>query len=367
MTPLVLLGEAWGAEEARYGAALVGPSGIELLTQLDEASVLTLTGEDKSYIRKYWDTRNPANLDAVWSLHSDEIHRTNVLNFHPHGNNLSTVCGPKASGVPGYPALVKSGYLDRQYASELERLADELVAHNPNLILCLGNTALWALAGKTGIKNLRGTTLYSTHTATGFKLLPTYHPAAVLRQWELRPTVVMDLMKARREKEYAEIRRPECSIWIEPNLEDIGRFIDTHVLTCDLLSVDIETAGQRVTCIGFAPRADLAIVIPFDDTRAANGCYWPTPQHETQCWNLIRSVLEDPTIPKLFQNGVYDIGFLLRSYGILVRGAKEDTMLLSHARQPESLKGLGYLGSIFTDHGSWKHMRKKDETIKRDA
>jgi uracil-DNA glycosylase len=366
VTPLVLLGESWGVEEARYGSALVGPSGIELLTQLDESSVLTLTGEDKSYIRKYWDSRNPANLDAVWRLHADEIHRTNVLNFHPHANRLDSVCGPRADGVLGYPALIKSGYLNREYESELERLSDELIAHNPNLIVCLGNTALWAMAGKTGIKNLRGTTLSSTHTATGFKLLPTYHPAAVLRQWELRPTVVMDLMKAKREKEYAEIRRPECQIWIEPSLDDIARFITDFVTGCDLLSVDIETAGQRVTCIGFAPRADLAIVIPFDDNRAANGCYWPSAEHERQCWCLIRGVLEDGAIPKLFQNGVYDIGFLLRSYGILVRGAKEDTMLAHHARQPESLKGLGYLGSIYTDHGSWKHMRKKHETVKRD-
>jgi len=366
MTPLVIVGEAWGSEEARIQQPLVGPSGIELLTQLDEAHILSLTGEDKSYLRRYWDTRDPNCLDAIWRLHTDEIHRTNVLNFHPHANKLDTVCGPKSLGVTGYPALIKSGYLDSRYEPELERLAQELICHNPNLILALGNTPLWALAGKTGVSKLRGTTLYSTHTVTGFKILPTYHPAAVLRQWELRPTVIMDLMKAKRESAYAEIIRPNCEIWIEPNLNDIARFFTEYVQTCDLLSVDIETAGIRVTCIGFAPRPDLAIVIPFDDVRTTTGCYWPTAKHEQSAWKLIREVLEDDAIPKLFQNGVYDIGFLQRSYGILVKGAKEDTMLAHHARQPESLKGLGYLGSIYTDHGSWKHMRKKHETVKRD-
>jgi uracil-DNA glycosylase len=366
MTPLVLLGEAMGSEEERIGAPFVGPSGIELLNQLDEAKILTLTGEDKRFLRKYWDTRDPHLLDSIWRLHSDEIHRTNVLNFHPHANKLETVCGPKANGIPGYPTLIKSGYLDARYEPELERLSEEILVHNPNLIVCLGNTPLWALGGKTGVSKLRGTTLYSTHTVADFKILPTYHPAAVLRQWELRPTVIMDLMKAKREMAYGEIRRPNCEIWIEPTLEDIGRFIDDYVRTCDLLSVDIETAGTRVTCIGFAPRADLAIVIPFDDSRAAGGNYWPTAEHERQCWEIVRGVLEDGAIGKLFQNGVYDIGFLMRSYGILVKGAKEDTMLAHHARQPESLKGLGYLGSIYTDHGSWKHMRKKHETVKRD-
>jgi hypothetical protein len=77
-------------------------------------------------------------------------------------------------------------------------------------------------------------------------------------------------------------------------------------------------------------------------------------------------VLIDAAIRKLFQNGMYDIAFLLRSYGIRVYGCAEDTMLLHHALQPESLKGLGYLGSIYTDFGPWKSDRKHVETIGRD-
>jgi hypothetical protein len=214
---------------------------------------------------------------------------------------------------------------------------------------------------------LRGTTLASTHTAVGFKLLPTYHPYAILRQWELRPTVIADFMKATKEALYAEIRRPHREIYIEPTIDDIRTFIDTNIRGCDLLSVDIETSGNRITCIGFAPGPDIAIVIPFDDERKKNGCYWESREDELHVWRLIACILHDANIPKLFQNGAYDIAFLWRAYGIKTFGATEDTMLLSHALQPESLKGLGYLGSIYSDEGSWKHMRKKDETVKRDA
>ena len=49
-----------------------------------------------------------------------------------------------------------------------------------------------------------------------------------------------------------------------------------------------------------------------------------------------------------------------------MRGAEEDTMLLHHALYPESLKGLGFLGSIYCDEGAWKGMRKGTETIKRE-
>jgi hypothetical protein len=62
---------------------------------------------------------------------------------------------------------------------------------------------------------------------------------------------------------------------------------------------------------------------------------------------------------------MYDIAFLWRAYGVKVMNADEDTMLLHHALYPESEKSLGYLGSIYTDEGSWKRMRKTD-TIKED-
>lgn len=366
MTPIVILGEARGAEEDRIGSSFVGPSGVELLKQLDDAKIITLTSDDKVLISKYYNNGDQTAVAQIWSNHSATVHRTNVLNFHPFGNKIENHCVGKAQGIPGYPALLKSKYLSAEHFNQLDRLGDEINDHNPNLIIALGNTALWALCGETGVAKRRGTTMLSTHTVGDYKVLPTYHPAAVLRQWELRPTTIMDLIKAKRESAYAEIIRPDCKIWIEPSIDDIIEFFTRYIRTSPLTSVDIETSGNRVTCIGFAPSADLAIVIPFDDSRAKNGCYWPTAVDERLCWNVIRELLEDASVKKVFQNGVYDIGFLYRSYGIKVHGATEDTMLLHHARQPESLKGLGYLGSIYTDHGSWKHMRKKHETVKRE-
>lgn len=365
MKPIVLIGEAPSEIEAKLGVPFVAPSGIELIRMLGESELIHLSAFDRDYIYKYYTTSDPQCIAAIWELHP-EVHRTNVFSKHPPRNDLEFFCGPKAEALPGFPALIKSKYVRSEFEPELDRLAEELIRLDPNLVICLGNSALWALAGRTGITKLRGTTLLSTHTAADFKLLPTYHPAAVLRQWELRPTVIADLMKASREAAYPEIRRPHREIWIEPTIDDIERFIANHINGCSILSVDIETSGSRITCIGFAPSSELAIVIPFDDERAKNGSYWPTREIENKCWNLVRRVLNDRSTRKLFQNGMYDIAFLWRAYGIKTINAAEDTMLLSHALQPESLKGLGYLGSIYSDEGSWKHMRKKHETIKRD-
>lgn len=365
MKPIFLIGEAQGENEAKIGKGFVGASGLELIKMLADAKVIALTAADTDYIAKYWQTRDPHCLDAVWELHP-EVYRTNVFQQHPPQNKLEYFCGGKADGIAYFPALLKSKYVRKEYQHELDRLGDEILSYDPNLIVCLGNSAIWALLGRTGVTKLRGTTAVSTHVISGYKCLITYHPAAVTRQWELRPTAVIDLSKIEREKEYPDVRRPPCEIWIEPSLEDISRFFKEHVSDCKILSVDIETSGSRITCIGFAPRLDLSLVIPFDDSRTKGGSYWPTVADERKCWELIRQVLEAPEIPKLFQNGLYDIAFLLRSYGIRVFGATHDTMLLHHALQPEALKGLAYLGSIYTDHGPWKSERKGTETIKRE-
>ncbi len=365
MKPIFLLGEAKGENEARYGAGFVGSSGLELIRMLADAEIIRLTSDDRDRIRYWYSERDPYHLDCIWRQHP-EVYRSNVFQLHPPGNDLLFFCGPKATALDGWPALARSKYVRAEYEPELQRLGDELLAVDPNLIVCLGNTGLWAVSGLTGIAKLRGTTGLSTHCVSGFKYLGAYHPSAVLRQYELRPTTVMDLRKAKREADYPEVRRPHREVWIEPDLEDIERFINEHVRGCKILSVDIETSSNRITCIGFAPRADIAIVIPLDDERRPGNNYWPTQDAERRCWQLIRGVLEDRTIKKLFQNGPYDISFLWRAYGIRVLGAAQDTMLLHHALQPESLKGLGFLGSLYTDEGPWKSERKKTETIKRD-
>jgi len=337
MSQIALVGEAWGEEEARQRAPFVGYSGQELTRMLSEAGI-----------------------------HRADCFLTNVFNLHPPGNKLETLCGPKASALPGYPALLKGKHIHVRYTRELERLGDELVGVNPNIIIALGNTAMWALLGKTAISKVRGTTDLSTHTVTGYKVLPTYHPAAVCRQWELRPVTILDLNKGLRESEFPEIRRPKREIWIEPTLEDIYEFERRYIQSAKILSVDIETVGSRITCIGFATSERFGIVVPFDDARKKDRSYWKSGVEERAAWGIVKGILQNRRPPKLFQNGLYDIAFLWRAYGIKTLGAEHDTMLLHHALQPESLKGLGFLGSIYSDEGAWKHMRTKRETIKQD-
>ena len=83
-------------------------------------------------------------------------------------------------------------------------------------------------------------------------------------------------------------------------------FYERYIANCTLLSVDIKTAGRLVSCVGFAPRTDVALVIPFYDSRTKNRSYWPDECSESKAWAFVTRVLSSP-IPKLFQNGLYDI------------------------------------------------------------
>lgn len=332
MVDIMLVGEAWGEKEEETGVAFSGTGGWLLDQMLSQAGI--------------------ARRDC---------YATNVFNLRPKPSaDIKTLCGPKAEGIPGLPPLAKGQFVRAQYAKELERLYAEVKAQRPNLIVALGATATWAFLDTSGIKQHRGAIAPASMRVSeklGFsaKILPTYHPAMVGRDYSQRPVVIADLSKAKRESAFPEIHRPVRNIWLYPTIEDLARYEQEHILSSELLSIDIETKGDQITCIGFAPSPDSAIVIPLFSTDNHRS-YWSTPGEELAALNFVRRWCAMK--PSVFQNGMYDIKFLWQRYKIPMPLATEDTMLLHHAWQPELEKGLGFLATLYTDEASWKFMRK---------
>lgn len=334
VTKIAIVGEAWGADEERERAPFVGYSG-KLLTQM-----LAQAGINRA-----------------------ECFLTNVFNLRPQPkNDIENLCQKEKSG--GFPPLARGKYLRPEFFPEVHRVVREIRDLRPNLVVLCGNTPSWAFLGVTGISKIRGTVTAST-VLPQQKCLPVYHPAAVIREMELRPITVLDFEKAKREAEFPDIRRPKRTIYIPETMIDLEWYYDKHLATAKQIMLDIETRGDEITCIGFAPDASSAICVPFVDPRRAGGSYWLSEQDERAAWAYVRKVLNSPQ-PKIGQNGLYDLTFLWASYGITVRNYEEDTMLLHHALHPESDKGLGFLGSVYTNEASWKLMRKKSTTIKKD-
>lgn len=329
---IMIVGEAYGEQEEREGKPFVGYSGQVLRSMLRAAGI------------PY-----------------EDCYVTNVFNLRPEGNKLEALAAPKALAIPDMPRLANNLWIGAKYKPELDRLWSEVKAVRPNVIIALGAVPLWALTKQLGIKKYRGTPLLASDGET--KVFPTYHPAAIGRQWKLRPIGIADLEKARRESVSPVLRRPERFIYVEPSIADIAWFYEKYIVPAKDISVDIETKQGMITEIGFAPTWDRALVIPFY-SHSDRGNYWSTPQEEFQAWKWVQKILAEK--PAIGQNFSYDLQYLWAKNHIPVPVVADDTMILHHAMYPEMEKSLGFLGSIYTDEPSWKFMRADNETIKAE-
>jgi len=261
------------------------------------------------------------------------------------------------------------GYLKEEKESDIERLANELNAVKPNIIIAMGSLALWALTGLDKVGTYRGTILNSKTLSEETKVLATYSPSAIVRNYDFRPIVLADIKKALLESETKETKIVERELWIEPTIKDLQDFEEKYIREDNEdvpLSFDIETASGDITCIGFAPSDSVALVVPFYDGRKDLKNYWTSYDEEVQAWQWIKKILENDKITKVAQNQTYDVSWLRYKKNILVSGIVHDTMHAQHSLQPEQQKGLGYLGSIYTNEGAWKTMAKFSKSTRKE-
>jgi uracil-DNA glycosylase len=358
----VFVGEAWGAEESEVGQPFVGQSGREFARMLGEAwQQPQLLAAAAQLDRAQWIAQRNQWLEEHGVL------LTNVFALRPQNNNLAYLCCSKEELPNDYslgPVRTEAPrYIKAEFLPELERLRAEITACEPNLVVALGSTALWATLNQIGIGSHRGTTTISTLVPRQ-KLLATYHPAGVIYQWSLRGTVIADLMKAENEARHADIVRPTRHIHVCPDIEDVETTTDWLLENAKILSPDIETMKGQIRCIGFAWTRSDAIVVPFIHNLSGKN-YWDWEEHELRAWSAVRMLLESP-IPKVGQNFLFDLQYLTRA-GISVKNCAHDTMLLHHVLYPELPKGLGFLASIYTNEMAWKLLRKRgEEELKRD-
>lgn len=324
---IAFVGEAPGETEVERGIPLVGASGRIFNSML-----------------------RTANLDR------SEFHITNVFDEKLPDNNVKNWCSNEKSDLP---PIGPAGYLRPEYHYHLLRLADELRDVKPSVIVPLGGTALWAFSGGVDITNQRGTIQVATRVSPGVKIIPTFHPMFVMRQWKFFSVVTGDFIRAYNQSAFREIRLPHRELLIEPTIQEIRDYLP-RLLSSDLLAVDIETGWGMVTNIGFAPDKEHAINIPFVDVRRANKSYFSITD-EIEAWKLIKEVMESE-VPKLGQNfGGYDAYWFIDNMGIAPRNFLHDTRLIHHNLYPELPKDLEFMGASYTEQGAWKSWGRKSQ------
>lgn len=354
MTNLVLVGESWGEHEERLRAPFVGPAGQEL------SRILSNAGYGNELIP--YNFSSPVRMLNYWSRFPYPL--LNVFSAHPPENDIEFFyTKPSSTPSPFLPRRFDSIlYLRPEYEHHVVSLHETLKRLKPNVIIALGNTALWALGLPPAVSKLRGSVIESSFG----KVLPTYHPASVLRKWEHRIITVLDLHKALRESKFPEIKTLSREIWTQPSISDLYSWWELYGSTAPLLAFDIETIlNRQISEIAFAADSTHALHVPFffkENRRYIS--FWPDAKTEFAAWKFVKMVCESP-VPKIGQNCIqYDAYWLSHVMRIGVKNIIHDTMQLAHAFQPEMEKSLGFLGSIFLDEIAWKGIRK--ETTKQN-
>ena len=323
---IMLVGEAPGAEEDRIGLPFQGSSGHELTAMLKDAGISR-----------------------------SECFLTNVARTRPPGNDIRCFFLDKACTRPLEP--ITSG---------MQLLEKEVVAVRPNVIVPLGNVALWALANLSGITKWRGSIL---HGKWGTKLVPTFHPAAILRQYEWRFPAVQDLRRVRRESGFVGIREPRYEFLTRPTFSaamDWLRSLESLLARDSVrVALDIETRSRHIACLGLALSSRAACCIPFMCLEHPEG-YWSF-EEEVALVQALHRILRHPNCLVVGQNLVYDFQYLVRQLRLLPH-VYMDTMLAHHTCFPALPKALHYISSLYASHYVyWKDEGKNwDPSVPED-
>lgn len=260
-------------------------------------------------------------------------------------------CRPTAKNAQGM--TVNRIPTDQEIRCCAPFLLSEIKRVNPNVIVALGNVPMKTLTGASkGIMITRSVPVEGCKRNDGlaekYKVIGTFHPAFVMRQQDLWPITVYDLVRARDESKSVTITRRPWTRVIHARLADVGESLERRIRTPRLGGLryyhhDLETTGldprtDTFRCIGIAAEADE--VFCFD---------WTYDVIE-----FVRKLHADPTLLTVGQNSEgFDIWFQ-EEKGFEFEGPSYDTMIGFHLLNPSLPKDLGFIGACYTDEPHWK-------------
>jgi DNA polymerase I-like protein with 3'-5' exonuclease and polymerase domains/uracil-DNA glycosylase len=339
---IMIVGEAPGFEEERYGVPFIGASGRFLDDELRAVGLVRgscfVTNVCRHRPPKNLKTGNPNDI-GLWvsgnvnpPKNGDWV-RLNDRWVHPHVRD-------------GYALLYK-----------------ELELVKPKLILALGNIALWALTGNEGIAKWHGSRLSPPHLSA--TVVPLLHPAAILRQAEQHFVFRMGIQRAADIYTGKQVPRA-YNFLIAPTLREALEQLNSVLFEADLawaegydypLVGDLETRSGHVTCLGFARSFTRAFCIPYLTANKENPYYWSV-EEEAILLEVIHRIFDHPAILHIGQNYLYDLQYFGRR--MLKKPRRVfDTMIAHHSIFGSIRKGLDFLSLMYcADHVYWKDESK---------
>lgn len=337
---IMIVGEAPGVQEVLQGKPFVGASGDLLNKMLHQAGILR-----------------------------SECFITNVARERPPNNDIGNWIPKAKKHVTPDMVLIRDRRVSPIVAAGMELLWKEISLVDPSVILALGNVPMWTITGKWGIKSWRGSLLSADNKllSKSVAVVPAYHPAYILRDWSAlnisvqdfkRAKEIVDAVAGRESLIQTSITDASYSFIIRPTFTEVADYLSNLKRELDeaprKLSVDIETRGGHIACLGIAPSQTQAICIPFMCVGKPRG-YWEVHE-EVAIIQMLRQVLTHPNARVIGQNFIYDTQYIYKHWGFAPNFAR-DTMLGHHSCYSGLPKGLDYLSSMYCK----KHVYWKDE------
>jgi uracil-DNA glycosylase family 4 len=326
---LAIFGEAPGRDEDYHVAPFVGASGHQLNWALGQQGI-----------------------------QRHLCHVSNIIQCRPPDNQIDS---PEGADAVQY---CKAGFYE-----ELRYLKEKKVT----TILALGVTAMKAFGINGAMEKYRGSVTTYDFLGWKFRVIPTYHPAFVMRQSWTRVgggtaagvvSWLADIHKAHESAigDWTELKE---DFTLEPTIEQVEEFCREAVDKKHLVAVDIETTGLhydycKIVVVGLATSSSRGMSVPLlvGDTTS----YWRSDEHDARAREALRSVLR--SCPQLYQNGFFDIPLLRRDgFDIPYANIAHDTILLHHTVAAEAPHNLGHIVSVYGRTPYWKEAFQTKRSI----
>ena len=301
------------------------------------------------------------------SIYDECLHFAGIIRRDVYTTNLFDC---EVSKPPGKETLIRvtdgtTLYTGAKFTTEgltyVKRLREELEQSEANVLVPMGNPAMNALTGRKGITKWRGSILPSNLLA-GRKCIPTIHPAATLPnrgKYIWRYLVKNDFRRAREQSAFPEIQPLPYRFFHDPDFVTTIKYLNDILRINKPTAIDLEVVNQQPSRISLSNKPFYAITIPFDDR-------W-TLEEEDAIWMHIYRILNNPDILKIFQNGMFDIVFLIMTMHIFTAPPYADTMVGQHLMYPDFKKDLGFITTAHTLQPYYKGMVRHDEGEKKDG
>jgi DNA polymerase len=330
----ILVGEGPGEGEVKAGVPFVGPSGIELERAL---AAVGIRRRDVSITNSVLCPLPGFSMTQARAEHAKE-NRARVKRGEPAQKAAVECCAP--------------------------RLRRDLSESNGNVIT-LGGTALGAVGVSGSVLELRGGPREVPFgDARSLRVLPTLHPAFVLRARRWTRAFTSDLGRAFRwfgsglawtEPEI--LYNPtaaELTAWLEAERSPITYDVETLPGFSDAAGNEhFDPLYDRLTYVGLASAdGKRAVGIPFYSFDR-NAIFSP-PSHLKPVIEVLKAFFVSPRWLKTGWNeGYYDVQVIRHWFKVMV-APHRDGIGLHKMAEPELPHRLGYAGSIYTDAPSWK-------------